>query len=98
LPEHGFRLLFNQSAGHVSAVQGNISSITELEIENFFSTYNRNPITVGIRAGAGTTGGELPFYKLFSLGQMDNLLGFKRNRFTGHSKAYFNSEVRLQLT
>lgn len=97
LPEHGFRLLFRQSAGHVSAVKGNLASITELEIENFFSTYTRNPITLGLRVGGGTTGGELPFYKLFSLGQMDNLLGFKRNRFTGESKAYFNSELRLQL-
>ncbi|HTF20638.1 MAG TPA: BamA/TamA family outer membrane protein [Chryseolinea sp.] len=97
LPEHGFRLLFNQSAGHVSSVKGDIASISELEMENYFSTYNRNPFTVGLKVGGGTTGGQIPFYKLFSLGQMENLHGYKRNRFTGESKAYLNSELRWQI-
>lgn len=97
LPEHGFRLFFNQYAGHVSGTGENLASITELELENYFSTYAKNPFTVGIQLGGGVTDGTLPFYKLFSIGQMNNLQGFKRNRFTGQSKAFLNSEVRLQV-
>lgn len=97
LPEHGFRLVANHSTGHISKTSSSLATISDIEIENYFSTYTKNPVTIGIRAGGGFTTGELPFYKLFSLGQLNNLQGFKRNRFTGQSKAFLNSELRWQL-
>lgn len=98
LPEHGFRLFFNQSVGHVTGTGEKLASITELELENYVSSYSKNPFTVGLQLGVGMTDGQLPFYKLFSVGQSNNLSGFKRNRFTGQSKAFLNTEVRWQLT
>ena len=98
LPEHGFRLVLDQAVGDVQHSDHDFASISRFEIENYLSTYNQNPITLGLRLGGGTTSGELPFYKLFSLGQMNDLHGFKRNRFTGQSKAFLNTELRVQLT
>ncbi|MEJ1237996.1 BamA/TamA family outer membrane protein [Chryseolinea sp. T2] len=98
LPEHGFRLFFNGYAGHVSKTSEKLASVTELHLENYVSTWSKNPFTLGLELGGGITDGQLPFYKLFSIGQTNNLNGFKRNRFTGESKAFLNTEVRWQLT
>ncbi len=97
LPERGFRLQLTQHAGHISDSEDDLAFISELEIEQYLSTYTRNPITVGIRLGGGLTNGQLPFYKLLSLGQLNDLHGFKTNRFTGESKAFLNTELRWQL-
>jgi len=98
LPERGFRVLLTQQAGHVSSSEDKIASISEMEMEQYLSTYHKNPLTLGVKLGAGVTKGQLPFYKLFSLGQLNDLEGFKRNRFTGESKAFLNTELRWQLT
>ncbi len=74
-----------------------IFTISELEAEQYISTRNANPITFGLRIGGGRNHGDLPFYKLFSLGQLNDLQGYKRNRFTGESKAFINTELRKQL-
>ncbi len=98
LPERGFRLLLTQQGGHISGSVNKLASISELELEQYVSTYTKNPLTLGVKLGGGVTSGELPFYKLFSLGQLNDLEGFKRNRFTGESKAFLNTELRWQLT
>ena len=98
LPEHGFRFYFDGYMGHVSGTNDKLASIMNMHLENYISTYARNPLTVGLQLGGGITNGQLPFYKLFSLGQTNNLHGFKRNRFTGQSKAFLNTELRWQLT
>lgn len=85
-------------AGHVSGTADKLASVGQLQMENYISTYARNPLTLGLQLGGGITEGQLPFYKLFSLGQTNNLNGFKRNRFTGESKAFLNTEIRWQLT
>ncbi|WP_333820749.1 BamA/TamA family outer membrane protein [Ohtaekwangia sp.] len=97
LPQRGFRFAWSEEAIHLHESSYNIATISYAEVEHYLSTYNRNPVTLGIRAGGGVTTGELPFYKLFSLGQLDDLHGFRRNRFTGQSKAYLNTELRWQI-
>lgn len=54
--------------------------------------------TLGLKAGGGTSYGEIPFYKQHQLGQENNLHGYRRNRFTGDGIAYLNSELRLPIT
>ncbi|WP_229212549.1 BamA/TamA family outer membrane protein [Dyadobacter soli] len=98
LPERGFRVQVTQQAGHVSQSKNDLASISELEIEQYLSTHRKNPLTLGLRLGGGIAKGQLPFYKLFSLGQLNDLRGFKRNRFTGESKGFLNTELRWQLT
>ena len=98
LPERGFLFRVTQQVGHISNAKENIASISELELEQYFSTYHKNPLTFGLRLGGGHAFGQLPFYKLFSLGQLNDLRGYKRNRFTGNSKAFLNTELRYQIT
>ncbi|MEO6287792.1 MAG: BamA/TamA family outer membrane protein [Dyadobacter sp.] len=98
LPEKGFRVQLTQHVGHVSKSDDKIFSISDLELEQYASTHSKNPLTFGLRLGGGITSGQLPFYKLFSLGQLNDLGGYKRNRFTGESKAFLNTELRYQLT
>jgi hypothetical protein len=98
LPEKGFRVQLTQHVGHISKSQDKVFSISELELEQYASTHSKNPLTFGLRLGGGITAGQLPFYKLFSLGQLNDLGGYKRNRFTGESKAFLNTELRYQLT
>jgi len=97
LPERGFHIYFSQQAGHVSHGNEQVFTISELEAEQYISTRNTNPVTFGLRIGGGRNHGNLPFYKLFSLGQLNDLQGYKRNRFTGESKAFINTELRKQL-
>ena len=98
LPERGFRLLITEAIGHVSKVDDNIVNMAEIEIENYLSTISKKPITLGLRVGGGISEGDLPYYKLLSLGQFNNLQGFRRNRFSGQSRAYINSELRWQFS
>ncbi len=98
LPERGFRFQLTQQVGHVSQSRNDLASISELDIEQYLSTHSKNPLTLGLRLGGGIAKGQLPFYKLFSLGQLNDLRGFKRNRFTGESKGFLNTELRWQLT
>lgn len=97
LPLRGFRLGLSGQAIHIDNSKDDLAAITQVKLEHYLSTYNSRPLTLGISAGAGWTSGELPFYKLFSLGQLNDLHGFKRNRYTGESKAYLNSELRWQV-
>lgn len=98
LPERGFRVQLIQQVGHVSKSDDKVASITEFEMEQYLSTHHKNPLTFGLRLGGGITKGQLPFYKLLSLGQLNDLAGFRRNRFTGQSRAFLNTELRYQLT
>ncbi|UII28150.1 BamA/TamA family outer membrane protein [Fulvivirga maritima] len=66
-------------------------------LEQFMSNYWQNPLTLGLKIGGSTSFGDIPFYNLKYLGQNNDLRGFRRNRFTGESTAFVNSEVRLQL-
>lgn len=98
LAEKGFRVQLTQHVGHISKSEDKVFSVSELELEQYASTRTKNPLTFGLRLGGGITKGQLPFYKLFSIGQLNDLGGYKRNRFTGQSKAYLNTELRYQLT
>ncbi|WP_324670896.1 hypothetical protein [Hymenobacter sp. GOD-10R] len=58
------------------------------------------PVTLVLKAGGAKNYGEddeIPFYKFTSIGLVNGLRGYYRNRFTGDASAYFNSELRLAL-
>ncbi|WP_020529891.1 BamA/TamA family outer membrane protein [Flexithrix dorotheae] len=97
LPERGFRLKLTQFTGNITQSEDKLVNISALEMEQYLSTYAKNPLTFGLRVGGGITSGQLPYYKLFSLGQLNDLRGYRRNRFTGESKAFLNSLLRWQF-
>ena len=58
------------------------------------------PVTLVVKGGGAANYGPtaaIPFYKLTSLGQAENLRGYFRTRFLGDANAYLNSELRLAL-
>ncbi|MBL0741096.1 BamA/TamA family outer membrane protein [Chryseolinea lacunae] len=97
LPQRGFRLGMSGELLHINQDGGHKASVSEVELEHYLSTYSSHPLTFGVKGGAGWTSGRLPFYKLFSLGQLNDLHGFPRNRYTGESKGYLDTELRWQI-
>ncbi len=97
LPEKGFRFVAKQEVGTIDESSDDFFSRTELLAEQYLTNFWKNPLTLGVKAGGDHSSGELPFYKLFTLGQTNDLKGFNSNRFSGESRAFLNTELRLQL-
>ncbi|CAM4186812.1 BamA/TamA family outer membrane protein [Zobellia nedashkovskayae] len=99
LPEQGARFFLKHQSGLVSDNMNSNYGITEAFFEQYLTTRNQTPITLGLRFGGSTTygAGTIPFYKLKYLGQNSSLRGYVNNRFTGKSTLYLNTELRLQL-
>jgi len=55
------------------------------------------PVIIGLKGGGALSSGEIPFYKMFNLGQNNYLRGYRKNRFVGESMVFFNSDLKLQL-
>lgn len=97
LPEKGMRAFVQHESGLVTTNGDSDFGITQGYLEGYLSAYAKRPITLGLRFGGSRSYGEVPFYKLKYLGQRNDLRGFLRNRFTGKSTIYFNSELRWEL-
>lgn len=54
-------------------------------------------VTFAVRAGGGFNTGKYEFYQAQMLGGKTDLRGFRKTRFYGDSKVYFNNEVRIKL-
>ena len=58
------------------------------------------PVTLALKGGGAKnygTDADIPFYKFASIGQLTNLRGYYRNRFSGDGSLYFNSELRIPV-
>jgi hemolysin activation/secretion protein len=63
-------------------------------IEQYFSTHNFRPFTLGFKIGGMKGLGEVPFYLQPRLGGNNLLRGYTSNRFFGRSTMYLNTELR----
>lgn len=76
-------------------------SVTEVFAEYYGTARIGIPVTLVLKGGGATTYGasddRIPFYKFPQLGQVQNLRGYVRNRFTGDAVTYLNSELRFAL-
>ncbi|MDQ4141221.1 MAG: outer membrane protein assembly factor, partial [Bacteroidota bacterium] len=97
LPNKGMRFFITHQNGFITNYNNQNYGITNAFVEHYSSMGNRFPVTLGLKAGGGDTYGNLPFYRQLSLGQLNDLRGYVRYRFTGDSKLYVNSELRVQL-
>ena len=97
LPEKGFRFVAKQEVGTIDNSSDDFFTRTDVFAEQYLSNFWKNPVTLAIKAGGDHSSGELPFYKLFTLGQTNDLKGFNSNRFSGESRAFLNTELRFQL-
>ena len=96
LPREGMRLLASETIGFIMNERDRPYGIFRLEGEAYATIRGSKPLTLGLRAGGGTTFGPVPFYHLFYLGHGNRLRGFFRNRFTGSGMTYVNSELRWE--
>lgn len=86
----------------VDAVKGlNPLSRDYLQLETSFTLYTslRDParIVMANRVGAGIQFGSPAFFQSLYLGGQGNLLGYRKNRFTGSRMLYHNIELRAKL-
>ena len=98
LPEKGLRAVLKHQSGIVTTENDENYGITRASFEGFVTAYLKRPVTLGIRVGGSKTYGEVPFYKLKYLGQNNDLRGYLRNRFTGESTIFLNTELRWELS
>ncbi|MFK7969417.1 MAG: BamA/TamA family outer membrane protein [Bacteroidia bacterium] len=96
LPRKGTRLLASETIGFIMNERDRPYGVFRLEGEAYATAFGSRPLTLGLRAGGGTTFGPVPFYHLFYLGHGNNLRGYFRNRFTGTGVAFANSELRWE--
>ena len=62
----------------------------------FFFPLGKN-FTFASRFGGGHNFGNFEFYQAQYLGLLDNLRGYRKNRFAGESMAYNNTELRIRF-
>lgn len=95
--EHGLRWL-NSVAANVG-VRNTRNAYVRLgsELSYFYTFYNPMRVTLGLRFGGATNIGDFEFYQANTLGGQSNLRGYRKTRFAGHSMAFSNVDVRLQL-
>jgi len=100
LPYRGMRFLINNDNYRRLGVEnipkpfyGTVSG----SVSYYISTYTREKLTLGLRAG-GTKGyGDIPYYHQAQLGGNQFLRGYTGNRFFGTSSLYINTELRMQV-
>lgn len=69
---------------------------TDLAI--YYSPFLSPQLTWANRFGASHNFGDFPFYHANTLGGNNSLRGFRTNRFTGRSSAFYNTELRLRIS
>ncbi len=97
LPFRGSRALVSYYNGTVTNFDNENFGIFTATLEQYFSNRVRHPITLGLRLGGAKGHGNIPWYKLPTLGNDNGLRGYFENRFAGKSLLFFNSELRYQF-
>ncbi|MCP5063659.1 MAG: hypothetical protein GY936_14525 [Ignavibacteriae bacterium] len=96
-PTSGIRLFANYN----NSIVTNNNNSNYWKVFAFIESYNSFdallPTTIGIKAGGGDSNGEIPFYNHFTLGNNNFLRGFKKNRFSGTSVLFLQTELQLSL-
>jgi outer membrane protein assembly factor BamA len=84
--EHYFGM--RDYAQDYSRISGNLA---------IYFTFNPLATTVASRVGGAHNFGEFVFFNANYLDLIQNLRGYRRNRFAGRSSAYWNTELRTRL-
>jgi len=96
-PEKGMRLFSEFNQGLITSNDNSNYSKLLGFIELHSTIRTKLPIFIGLRGGGALSSGDIPFYKLNNLGQNNYLRGYRKNRFTGKSMVFFNSDLKLQI-
>ncbi len=94
---HGLRWLNSVRANVGVRNTGNVYVRLASEVSYFYTFYTPTRVTIGLRAGGATNIGDFEFYQANTLGGQENLRGYRKTRFAGHSAVFTNVDVRVQL-
>ncbi len=97
LSTRGIRLFTSLSNGFYLDSEDSNYVLWKASLETYYPIWLWVPTSLGIKIGGWKSSGDIPYYKLPYLGQRNNLRGFFRNRFTGESSLYLNTDYRLHL-
>ena len=98
--QRGVRLRAEHDTYRALAGSGSTFGLTQAFAEYYGTATLGIPITLVLKGGGAKNYGPnaaIPFYKFASLGQLENLRGYYRNRFSGDASLYYNTELRLAL-
>lgn len=96
-PYNGTRAFFKYENATILNKDNLSYGTLEGVLEYYYSTKTALPVTFGLKIGGETSHGDVPFYKLPSLGATNGLRGYFQNRFTDESLLYFNASLRFQF-
>ncbi len=97
-PQTGLK--WNNSVDYFNEIGSENNRFVRLSTDlSAFGTPNIGlPLTLALRLGARTNIGDYKFYQANTIGNNDNLRGFRSERFSGNSAYYANSEARFPVT
>ncbi len=93
----GMRLYVNHEIGWVLNTDQKRYHKIQGTLEQFFSSRNNNPFTLGLKVGGSSTFGDIPYYYRYYLGQLQFLRGYRKNRFTGDHAVFLNTDLRWKI-
>jgi Omp85 superfamily domain len=97
LSEKGMRLFMNHQSGWVLNNDDKRFHKIEGTLEQFFTSRNKKSLTLGLRVGGSAIWGNTPYYYRSYLGQLQNLRGYRKNRFTGDQSLFLNTDLRWKF-
>jgi hypothetical protein len=96
MPQKG--VYWYSAVRHLSGLNDTKYDVTQVNSDlSFHIPIIKKRLMVIDRVGAGHNFGDFEFHQAQYLGSEDNLRGYRRFRFAGHSKFYKNIEMRLLL-
>jgi outer membrane protein assembly factor BamA len=90
-------VLWNNSVRFLSGLKDTKYDVTQVNSDFTFFIKVSKAFVIANRTGFGHNFGDFEFYQAQFLGSEDNLRGFRKGRFAGHTKFFNNAELRLGL-
>lgn len=96
-PKQGARFYGSLNYLHFNNGDKDYFSNSKVILEFFQTRSLHFPITLGLRGIFSNAEGDVPYYKLSTLGRTSGLRGFSRDRFSGKTAAAFNSNLAVEF-
>ena len=97
IPKQGARFFASQNYLHYNISDRKDFATTKVSMEFYQTRSFIVPLTLGLKGTFCNSAGDIPFYKLNTLGRTTGLRGFSRDRFSGRMSAVFNSQLAAEF-
>lgn len=97
IPKHGIRLYAGQQYSHFNISDNLDFGKSEILLELYQTRRIFIPVTLTLKGGFTNITGDVPYYKLVTLGRTTGLRGYDRERFAGKTAARFNSQLSFEF-